>query len=297
MRSLLEAREVRAGKTDLGDIAKLKQGATAERRYRSAPSFRASARAKANIIAALVMRDIRTRYGRNRLGFLWALFEPMAHIAILAVVFAVTMRTNPPLGSNYLLFYLTGVAPYLLFNHISSSGGHGISGGRNLMQLPGIAPTDIVVAKGVVELFISALVLIIFGLGFVAAGIPGLPANPGPVFAAFGMAFAMGVGTAGIYATFFEFGKLVDMVFKALFRAMYLTSGIFFLPATVPEGLRTILVWNPFVHIIDLARTGYYPFYDSSFTDVPFALLASLFILVIGLGLIGLATPMMRSAR
>lgn len=297
MRSLLEAREVRAGQSELGDIAKLKQGPTAARQYRTAPTFRASARSKANIIAALVMRDIRTRYGRNRLGFLWALFEPMAHIAILAVVFIVTMRTNPPLGSNYLLFYLTGVAPYLLFNHISSAGGHGISGGRNLMQLPGITPTDIVVAKAVVELFVTALVLIIFGLGFVAAGIPGLPANPGPVFAALGMAFAMGIGTAGIYATLFEFGKLVDMVFKALFRAMYMTSGIFFLPATVPEGWRAILNWNPFVHVIDLARTGYYPFYDSGFADVPYALVASLFILVTGLGLIALATPIMRSAR
>ena len=39
------------------------------------------------VLIALMLREARTRYGRQRAGYLWALVEPMLHIALFYFVF------------------------------------------------------------------------------------------------------------------------------------------------------------------------------------------------------------------
>jgi capsular polysaccharide transport system permease protein len=39
------------------------------------------------VIHALIIRETRTRFGDSRLGYGWALIEPVLHIALLWVIF------------------------------------------------------------------------------------------------------------------------------------------------------------------------------------------------------------------
>lgn len=38
-------------------------------------------------VEALFLREIRTRFGKFRLGYLWAILEPSAHLLILLGIF------------------------------------------------------------------------------------------------------------------------------------------------------------------------------------------------------------------
>ncbi|MFC3119946.1 hypothetical protein ACFOHS_22885 [Jhaorihella thermophila] len=53
-----------------------------------------------------------TTYGRSAAGYLWAIIEPVAALALLSIAFALFLR-HPSLGTNFPLFYASG---YLVFN-------------------------------------------------------------------------------------------------------------------------------------------------------------------------------------
>ena len=49
------------------------------------PEIRKGTLAPARVLFALVMREMTTRFGRSSAGYLWALIEPAAFIALLSL--------------------------------------------------------------------------------------------------------------------------------------------------------------------------------------------------------------------
>ncbi len=68
-------------------------------------------------IGALVMREMSTTYGRSPGGYLWAIAEPVAGIALLSIVFGLIAR-SPPIGDNFPIFYATGFLPFGLYREL-----------------------------------------------------------------------------------------------------------------------------------------------------------------------------------
>ena len=76
--------------------------------------LRPSPRAGGRAIGALVLREMATTFGRSPGGWLWAVAEPVAVIALLSFAFSLAFR-SPSLGTSFPLFYATGYLPFLLF--------------------------------------------------------------------------------------------------------------------------------------------------------------------------------------
>ncbi|HKS88949.1 MAG TPA: tetratricopeptide repeat protein, partial [Stellaceae bacterium] len=70
----------------------------APRPLRPPPGWRQRWRSQTRIIAALMIRETRTRFADLKLGYGWALIEPILHIALLSVMFSVLMHGRPPIG-------------------------------------------------------------------------------------------------------------------------------------------------------------------------------------------------------
>ena len=45
-------------------------------------------------VHALMMREIKTRFGSNRMGYFWALAEPIAQAGIMALMFSLMGRNS-----------------------------------------------------------------------------------------------------------------------------------------------------------------------------------------------------------
>jgi tetratricopeptide (TPR) repeat protein len=80
--------------------------------HRPAPSFVERLKTQGRVIHALIIRETRTRFGDSRLGYGWALIEPILHIALLSAVFSLLMHGNPPIGTHFFVFYYTGLIRY-----------------------------------------------------------------------------------------------------------------------------------------------------------------------------------------
>ncbi len=71
------------------------------------------------LLGMLAWRDIRVRYKQSILGVAWAFLMPLVQTAVMVTVFtsgALTVQKNGLQGMPYILFVLSGVIPWTLFN-------------------------------------------------------------------------------------------------------------------------------------------------------------------------------------
>src|SRR6266568_7285284 len=65
------------------------------------------------LIWALALKELRVRYKRSVLGFLWALLNPALLMLVLTLVFSTIMRFNVP---HYAIFLLSVLLPWTFFS-------------------------------------------------------------------------------------------------------------------------------------------------------------------------------------
>ena len=67
-----------------------------------------------DLVVNLVVRELKARYKRSILGFLWTLLNPLAMMLVFTIVFTVLMPNNQI--PNYPLFLLCGLLPWNFFS-------------------------------------------------------------------------------------------------------------------------------------------------------------------------------------
>ena len=255
------------------------------REPRPPPTFFETLRTQCRVVHALIIRETRTRFGDSRLGYGWALLEPVFHILMLSLVFAVMMRGRPPIGNEFFIFYYTGIIPYHLFIHTSSSMTYAITSNGSLLQLPLVGTFDVLMARGLLELFTDMLVAVILLAGFGAVGLGVLPYDFLGVATAVFAVWVFGCGFGFINAVINAFSKSWDKIWAQLTRILYFCSGIFYVPGMMPEWIRDILAWNPLLHAVDWFRSGFFQEYEPHWLDRSYLSTVAIATLLAGFGL------------
>jgi capsular polysaccharide transport system permease protein len=186
---------------------------------------------------------------------------------VLSLVFAVMMRGRPPIGDKFFIFYYTGIIPYHLFVHTSSSMTNAIISSGPLLQLPLVSISDVIIARGLVEVLTDIVVAIILLAGFFVAGIGLLPHDLPALSASVIAVSLFGCGIGLINAVINAFFKSWDKIWAQLTRTLYFCSGIFYVPGMMPDWVRDILVWNPILHAVDWFRSSFFPEYEPHWLD------------------------------
>ncbi len=249
------------------------------------PSICAAMQTQARVIHALIIRETRTRFGDSKLGYGWALLEPVLHILMLSLVFAVMMRGRPPIGNEFFIFYYTGIIPYHLFVHTSSGMTYAVTSNLSLLQLPLVSPFDLILARGLLELITDTLVAVILLAGFGAVGLGVLPGDLPALSASVITVWLFACGIGFVNAVLNAFFKSWDKIWAQLTRILYFCSGIFYVPGMMPDWVRDILVWNPILHAVDWFRSSFFAEYEPHWLDRPYLATVAVLSLVVGLGL------------
>jgi capsular polysaccharide transport system permease protein len=255
------------------------------RPIRPAAGFVERLKGRARVLHALIIRETRTRFGESRLGYGWALIEPILHIALLSAMFALLMHGAPPIGLHFFLFYFTGLVPYLVFVHTSTSMMHGVTSNGALLQLPPVKPLDVILARGILEFATDIVVAVILLAGFAAIGIPAMPNDLASVATALLATALLGCGVGFINAVMQTLFRSWDKLWNNATRLLYFFSGIFYVPGMMPDWARDILTWNPLLHAVDWFRAGFYATYQPHWLSQRFLVIAAILALLAGLSL------------
>jgi lipopolysaccharide transport system permease protein len=84
-----------------------------------------------SLVWNLVLRDLKTRYKRSVLGFLWSLLNPLGMMLVFTLVFTVIM---PSQIKNYPIFLLCGLLPWNFFTGALMLSINSVAGNANLVK-------------------------------------------------------------------------------------------------------------------------------------------------------------------
>lgn len=260
----------------------------AERRSRPLPRqprLLDGLRCQCRVLHALIIRETRTRFGEARLGYGWALIEPVLHITVLWAMFALLMHGQPPLGRSFFVFYFTGLLPYHIFVHVSSGMTHAIPGNGSLLQLPLVTKFDVVLARGILEFITDLLVALILLVGFCALGFAGAPDDIWNACLALAAVAGLGCGAGFINAVIGMRFRSWDKIWVQATRILYFASGIFYVPDMMPTWVRHILAWNPVLQAIDWFRSACFSSYEPHWLDRTYLASVAILCVLTGIGL------------
>lgn len=222
---------------------------------------------QANVIWALLLREIRTRFGQNQLGYLWALLGPLASIVLLMLIFQALGRLAPA-GLDFPLFLMTGIVPWFLFNGTLRRALKAIDGNRGLLVYPRVKPLDLIIARSTLEAATYLVVFVLLLLGLAAIRGPGVvPEQPLVALAAFAGVALLGAGIGAAMAALLPVLPSVEHLLGVVTRPLYFISGIFFSIEVVPEPFRSYLLLNPLLHANEMMRAAFFVSYEGRFAS------------------------------
>ncbi|AQQ66933.1 hypothetical protein Mag101_04240 [Microbulbifer agarilyticus] len=235
-----------------------------------------------DVIHALLVREMKTRFGKWRLGYAWMLLEPAMHIMLLAAIFSFFGREFYP-GIPTLLFMLGGIAPFLCFGNCFGKGVAAVESNRGLFNYRQLRPFDAVLTRVLLEfaIYLFSLVALLTVLAWFGVVVP----------------FGNFLLLVGINILFFAFCLGVSLVMcvvgsrlpevakfaPIIVRPLYFISGVFFSLEQVPQEYHGYLSWNPLLHMIELTREGLFASYQGMFANLPYWISSSLAMLAFGL--------------
>jgi capsular polysaccharide transport system permease protein len=235
---------------------------------RQAATLPESVEKRWRVVRAIMLRDIRSRFGHTRIGYLWAIIEPIGHLMTLGLMFYALNHSPPPIGDNMFLFYITGLVPFLMFSHVSNDVMGAVEGSHAMLQLPVVRRTDMMAAHALRQLATEVAVGIVIFSVAALLGHQGLPADLLTTMQAIGLLWLLAVGTGAVNVVLFEIFPAWDTFYAALIRLLYFTSGIYYSPIGMPDWLRDWLLWNPVLQGIDFFRGGFFRQYEPHWLDL-----------------------------
>lgn len=206
-----------------------------------------------DVIYALVLREVGSRMGKSRVGLLWVMVEPVAHLVFPIVMFGFFMNRALP-GVDYPIFLVYGFLPFLLFKTICLQTMDGVSANRGLLSYRQITLMDVFVAKAIAYCAIEAIVftVVLGGLAMLAFDV--LPPYPLEFAGALALTVAVAFGLGLLFAAF---GSLVPdskSIIRILFLPLYFASGVLFPISRFPDPWIDLLALSPVLHLVELTR-------------------------------------------
>ena len=219
----------------------------------SAAEFFRGLSIQGNVIGALIMREIHTRYGRDNVGYLWVILDPMLLAAAIGSLH--TISSYGP-GTRPVAFALGGYCVFIIFRGIIGRAESTLEANQPLLYHRTVSIFDMLLARALLEGLSILIAFIILNAGAWALGVADPPARPLIFIGAyvlmmwFSFSLSLLICAGGHFSK--TFGRLVH---PATYIAMPL-SGAFFMLQIVPEPYRTWLGRSPLMQIFEMVRTG-----------------------------------------
>ena len=242
---------------------------------------RSAYKVQIDVIYAILLRELATRFGKSRGGFLWVLVEPVAHL-LLPVFIMTYIRGSIMPGVDYPVFLVYGFLPFLIFKTNCLQIVNGINSARGVLSYRQVHLMDVFVANSIAYVVIQAVVFAIVLSGMVLIGFDVIPARFIEFFGVFILTVTLAFGLGLVLAAVASIIPDARPIIAVMFMPLYLISGVLFPVNRFPDEVVKWLAVNPVLHLVELSRAvaidGYEPMKYLSLEYPVVLALASLFV-------------------
>lgn len=254
------------------------------RRMRTHGWVKLALKQKYNVMGAVILRDMRTRFFDHGLGFLVVALWPLAHIIILLGIAKGTGRVNP-YGDSMYVFLATGLVPTLLFSYISRFMVYSVHMNKPMMGFPIVTLLDILFARAFLEVIGGCITLVAIILLILSVGDNPFPFDLEEAVVCYLATIFVAVGVGLIAGTITIAVPFFSTVYSLMCILFYISSGSGWVTGNLPDVAAIPLSYSPIVQLVEWMRTAYYPTYPDRLVDKMYVLQWGLGSMLVGLAL------------
>lgn len=215
------------------------------------PSF---LRRQSQLLGALILREMATRYGRRGGGFLWVVGEPLIFCFGVIVMWMLIGRGHE--GVAVAPFVMSGYMCLLLLRHAISFSSSAVSSNLGLLYHRHLAPLHFYLARMILELAGSTAAFIVVYLVLLLSNQVSLPFDLLSIYSGWLLMWVMAMGTGFILSGCAMRSEIVERFVPIVSYAMIPLSGVFFMIDWLPEAVREKYLWIPFPNAVEMIRHG-----------------------------------------
>jgi capsular polysaccharide transport system permease protein len=236
-----------------------------------------------DVIYALLLRELSSRFGKSRGGFLWVLVEPIAHLMIPVLMFGFIRQRLMP-GVEYPVFLVYGFLPFLLFKAICLQIVDGVNAAQGLLSYRQVLLMDVFVAKAMAHCVIQAVVFGLVLTGLAMFGYDVLPPRPVELAGVLALAAVLAFGLGVLFAAVASLIPDARPVIHVMFMPLYFVSGVLFPVTRFPDEWVRWMAINPVLHLVELSRVMGVDGYEAmKYTSVLYPIGLALAATIVGL--------------
>ena len=236
------------------------------------------------VIWALILREMQTRYGRENIGFLWIIGEPILFCGGVAIVWT-AIRPPHEHGLPMTGYVVTGYVPLTMWRHCIGRGIKAFESNGSLLFHRQVTPLDIILARVVLEVVGTIIAGWIVATGAILLGFMDPPKDIGLIYLGLGYHCVYSLSFALLVASLSERSELVEKMMTVLMYLSLPLSGAFIMVSWIPPQYQWIMLLSPSVHNVEMIRAGAFGPSAHAIYDVAYDTWSTGLLLLIGLSL------------
>ena len=209
-----------------------------------------------DVTFGLLMRELKTRFGNYRMGYAWAILDPLVAISVFCILFGIRQR-NGFGGVEAPVFIASGYLPFLMFQNTVSRLQSAVSANKGLFCYRQVTPFSTLFSRFVLEIMLGVLVAFVLISSLLWFGFNALPSDPLAVLAGYGLLMVLSFAIGSLFCIAASLSSEAEKLIPILMRPLMWISAVFFPLAAVPQSYQHLLLWNPIVHALELIRSGW----------------------------------------
>ena len=207
------------------------------------------------VVGALLIREIYSRFGRESLGFLWIVAEPLV-FAIPVLFMWRALRGSHEHGLAVMPFLWSGYLPLLLFRHLGGRILLFIRANTGLLYHRRVTIFDVFFARALLEIGSNLAALVVSFVVFFAVGAIGVPRDLPMFYLGYFFMIWWSVAAALIIGALCERTDWVQQIWQPFSYMYMMFSGFFYLADWLPPALRTVALCQPYTQAYEMIRAG-----------------------------------------
>lgn len=241
-------------------------------------------RIQRRVVSALMMRELITRFGRENIGFLWIMAEPLL-FAVLVGFLWTFIKGPQEHGIGVVAFVASGYIPLVMFRSTVSRAVRAFSANSSLLYHRQVTLLDLVLVRFIVELIGSMMAYLAIAVILNLLGLFPVPADLGYLLFGWALYGFFTLSVALILAPLSEVSETIEKFLPVTTYLMVPFSGTFNLTSWLAPGVRDVMLYSPPVSGMELMRYGIWGDKIMPYYAISYSIITSLVLMLIGLAL------------
>ena len=236
------------------------------------------------VIHALMIRELTTRFGRENIGFLWIMVEPLLFAILVGIIWRLTKGPDEH-GMSIIAFIVTGYIPITLFRHGVARSVAIFTANNSLLYHRQVKIVDFILVRFIIEILGGMMAYIFIGIILIIFKEFPVPANLGLLLGGWFLYSMFCFSLCLIIAPLSEMSEVLEKFVPVTTYVMIPFSGLFYMLSWMKPEVREYLLLSPFVNGMEMMRKGIWGEQITAYYDIWNPIYCSMITAAIGLSL------------